>query len=119
MSRSLIYLYIINIHYSILIYSFLLTSKLLQLCESSSDKSLANARTVLNNAKFFVPLQKSDDLLQLELSADKLLMSSKPLEILTTESTDSFDLPNLFQIKHTITMVPEHIYETNDVYRKL
>ncbi|GLV39876.1 mitochondrial ribosomal protein L37 [Carabus blaptoides fortunei] len=96
--------------------NFLLTSKLLQLCENSSDKSLAKDRTVFNNAKFFVPLKKSEDLLQLELSADKLLMSSKPLEILTTHSTDNIDLPNLFPIKHTITLVPEHIYETNNVY---
>lgn len=90
----------------------------MQLIESVADKNLAKQRIIMNNAKFFVPLKKDEDLLQLELSADKILLSKKPLDILTQDSGENMELPNLFPVKPTITFVPENIYEANNIYRK-
>lgn len=92
-------------------------TRLLQFCETLADKHIVKERAVLNDAKFFVSLKKEADLLQFQLSADKLLLSTKPLEILTKESVE-IDLPDLYPIKHTVTLVPENIYELQNIYRK-
>lgn len=56
--------------------------------------------------------------MQFQLSADKLLLSTKPLEVLTKESVEEIALPDLYPIKHTVTLVPENIYELRNIYRK-
>lgn len=70
----------------------------------------------------FVPLEKDGDLIQLELTVDFLLNSVTPLPVYAgtdeVQGTRDVPLPDLYPVKHTITLEKENIYQIKNVFRK-
>jgi hypothetical protein len=71
----------------------------------------------------FVPLEKDGDRIQLELTVNFLLNSATPLPNFANASevqgTNNIPLPDLYPMKHTITLEKENIYQIKNVFRKL
>jgi hypothetical protein len=71
----------------------------------------------------FVPLERDGDRIQLELTVNFLLNSATPLPIFANASevqgTHNIPLPDLYPMKHTITLEKENIYQIKNVFRKL
>jgi hypothetical protein len=69
-----------------------------------------------------VPLEKDGDLIQLELTVNFLLNSATPLPVYAdadvVQRTQDIPLPDLYPIKHTVTLEKENIYETKNIFRK-
>ncbi|XP_026470829.1 39S ribosomal protein L37, mitochondrial-like [Ctenocephalides felis] len=96
--------------------NFILSSKLLRICEMSSN--IFSERNVLKNAYFSLCLEKDSDLIQFEINAENFVITDKPLKPVVNDvaKTEAIELYNMFPIKSTITMPQENIYELNDVY---
>lgn len=67
---------------------------------------------------FSYPFERQGDLIQFQLSGDTVITSSKPLSSITTDSTQSLELPDIAPIKPTITLVKENIYKLDKSFRK-
>jgi hypothetical protein len=69
-----------------------------------------------------VPLEKDGDLIQLELTVNFLLNSATPLPVYASadeiQRTQDIALPDLYPIKHTVTLERENIYQTKNIFRK-
>jgi large subunit ribosomal protein L37 len=100
----------------------LLSSKLIQLCEFAyaSGTNAVSSRALVQDEIVFVPLEKDGDLIQLELTADFLLNSATPLPAYAdadeVQKTWDIPLPDLYPIKHTITLEKENIYQIKNVF---
>lgn len=101
-----------------------MSSKLLQLCEFACENSAdaVSSRALVQDETVFVPLEKDGDLIQLELTANFLLNSTTPLPIYANadevQGTQDIPLPDLYPIKHTVTLERENIYQTKNIFRK-
>ncbi|CAH1162951.1 unnamed protein product [Phaedon cochleariae] len=93
-----------------------ITSKLLSHIESTSDRRLTKERHIFENLPFSFSFERSGNLVQLRLSGDFVLASSTPLKPVTSESTDDVTLPDIDPIDPLITLMPENIYRTENVY---
>lgn len=98
-------------------FSQLLVTKLIQECESMSPRSLVNEKIILEDAFYFVPIMKEGEQILLEMSAEQVLMSKRPLSRITKETANDIALPELHPIHHLNTLVPENIYKFEDLYR--
>ena len=78
---------------------------------------MTSRRQIFDNAAFNVSLTKDGDLLQFELTADTFMTSSKPIE--AVKGKYETELPDLYPIKHTITIPKKNIYTTKNSYREL
>ncbi|XP_021942029.1 39S ribosomal protein L37, mitochondrial isoform X2 [Zootermopsis nevadensis] len=100
----------------------LLSPKLIQLCEfacgNSTDAVLG--RAVVQDETVFVPFEKDGDLIQLELTVNFMLNSAAPLPLYAdadeVQGTQDIPLPDLYPIKHTITLEKENIYQIRNVF---
>ena len=105
-------------------FSILLSSKLIQLCEFAyaNGCNAVSSRALVQDGTVFVPLEKDGDLIQLELTADFLLNSTIPLPAYAdadeVHKTREIPLPDLYPMKHTITLEKENIYQIKHVFRK-
>lgn len=97
--------------------NYLIGNKLLQLCESLSNVDISS-RAMLNDARFQLSVQKDEDLVQFQLSGDKVVMGDVPLPSFLDnhQSASSIDLPNIHPLKSTISMEKTHFYNTDDYY---
>lgn len=103
----------------IIFYSKLIVSRLLNIIEKYADQKLVRERFAINDAFFSFPFEKSDELVQLQLTGDTFLTSSKPLEPVCIANTENLELPDIYPIKETVTLSPQNIYDLENVYRKL
>ncbi|PNF38453.1 hypothetical protein B7P43_G04033 [Cryptotermes secundus] len=100
----------------------LLSSKLLQLCDFACENSAdaVSSRALVQDETVFVPLEKDGDLIQFELTVNFLLNSGIPLPIYANaeevEGTKVIPLPDLYPIKHTVTLERENIYQTKNIF---
>lgn len=100
----------------------LLSSKLIQLCEfaCANGTNAVSSRALVQDEIVFVPLEKDGDLIQLELTADFLLNSATPLPTFAdadeVQKTRDIPLPDLYPVKHTITLEKENIYQIKHVF---
>lgn len=89
-------------------------------CENSADA--VSSRALVQDETVFVPLEKDGDLIQFELTVNFLLNSGIPLPIYANaeevERTKVIPLPDLYPIKHTVTLERENIYQTKNNFRK-
>jgi hypothetical protein len=105
-------------------FSDLLSSKLLQLCEFAYENSAdaVSSRALVQDETIIVPLEKDGDLMQLELTVNFLLNSTTPLPVYAdadeVQRTQDIPLPDLYPIKHTVTLEKENIYQTKNIFRK-
>ena len=101
-------------------HSDLLSSKLIHLCEFACGRSVSHS--VVQDEIVSVPFEKDGDLIQLELTVDFLLNSAKTLPAYSSpevvQTTRDIELPNIYPIKHTITLEKENFYEIRDIFRK-
>lgn len=91
-------------------------NKLIAECEKISGRSVSSRRRVLDEVDFKVTISKGDDLLQFQVSADKLITSAKPIEQIKVKYDG--ELPDLYPIKYTISLPKKNIYTTETFYRK-
>lgn len=96
--------------------SRLLTNKLIGECEKLSGKAITTCRRLLDDVSFKVTVQKGEDLLQFEVSVEKLITSARPIEQVKVKHDD--DLPDLYPIKYTVSLPKKNIYTTETFYRK-
>lgn len=92
----------------------LLINKLIFECEKLSGNSVTSRRKIFDNALFNVSHTKDGDLLQFELTADTFMTSTKPIE--AVKGKYEAELPDLYPIKHTITIPKTNIYTTKNSY---
>lgn len=85
-------------------------------CEKLSGRSVTTRRQLLDQVDFKVTIPKGDDLLQFEISAEKLITSSRPIEQIKVKYDG--ELPDLYPIKYTISLPKKNIYTTETFYRK-
>lgn len=95
-----------------------MTSKLLQLIESTSDQQLSQKRYLFRDLLFSFPFKRIQHLIQFQLSGDFVLTSSAPLPPVTNESTESQKLPVIHPMKPIVSLNSEHIYKIETIYRK-
>lgn len=92
--------------------------RLLQFVEMLGTPDVVKQRAILQNAQFWFPFEVSDDLVQLQVTADVLLTSSLPLPPVTSEPTDALQLPNLGPAHPLVSLNEENIYQIKNIYRK-
>ncbi|CAB3249153.1 unnamed protein product [Arctia plantaginis] len=94
----------------------ILTNKLLQLVEKSSDTEVTQSRYVVNDVECHSVFDKEDDLIQFQEISNILVTSSKPVKHDTEKDVTFNDIPNLYPIKYTITLPKEHFYSESSKY---
>lgn len=96
-----------------------MTNKLLQLIEKSNDIEVTQNKYVTNDIKCQSIFDKEGDLIQFQDISNILVTSSKPLRHEFNEKDIPFiEIPNLYPVKHTVTLDPEHFYSDNSKYRE-
>lgn len=99
-------------------FSRYITDKLLQQCEKLSDVSITSQRKFLNNALFVVPFEKDGNLIQLEKTAETLVVSKQPLKAIENLSKAEDALPDIYPLSSNISIDKENIYQIKNIYRK-
>ncbi|CAG9860222.1 unnamed protein product [Phyllotreta striolata] len=94
----------------------IITHKLINLLENTSDKDLAKQRYIFEDLLFSYPFERNGQLAQLEVSGNVVMTSTKPLPPITNDSLESHNLPNIDPIDPLITFTKEHIYELRNIY---
>lgn len=103
----------------LLYFSLLLATRLLNHCERISGRSVTATRRIINDAMFIAPIEKDGDLIQMELLAETLVTSKKPISPFALKiKSEDVELPDLFPLKHTISIPKVNIYQKRSVYRK-
>ena len=63
---------------------------------------------------------KEGELIKFHDASNILVTSDKPLKHEFNDKDIPFiEIPNLYPVKHTVTLNPEHFYSDNSKYRKL
>lgn len=99
-------------------FSTLIISKFLQLIESTSDQEIVQDRYLFSDLLFSFPFIKNDHQIQLQLTGDYFITSSKPLISVTKESTDNLENPDMSPLQPIISINKENIYKIENIYRK-
>ncbi|GLG98270.1 Uncharacterized protein GBIM_04853 [Gryllus bimaculatus] len=98
--------------------NYLLCEKLVQLCNSWSQKS--SALFAVNNGRCLVPIEKEGDLIQFDLTLNMALLSSVPHEKFSSQEEEEniykIDLPDIYPLKHTVSCEKTHFYESKDIF---
>lgn len=103
----------------LLTFSIILTNKLLQLVEKSSESEVTQSKYVSNDVESHSVFDKEDELIQFQDLSHILVTSNKPLKHEMSETDIPFvEIPDLYPIKHTVTLPPEHFYSENSIYRE-
>ncbi|CAO1438750.1 unnamed protein product [Diamesa hyperborea] len=97
--------------------NLLLATRLLNHCERISGRSVTATRRIINDAMFIAPIEKDGDLIQMELLAETLVTSKKPISPFAMKiKSEEVELPDLFPLKHTISIPKVNIYQKRSVY---
>lgn len=99
-------------------FSEILTNKLLHLIERSSDIEATQSKYIVNDVECQSVFDKDDELIQFQDVSNILVTSNKPVQHELNEKDIPFiEIPDLYPVKHTITLPKEHFYGTSK-YRK-
>ncbi|XP_073812355.1 mitochondrial ribosomal protein L37 [Musca autumnalis] len=92
----------------------ILINKLINECEKLASTEVSTQRRIVDNPTFKVTLTNNECSLQMNLKADKIITSSKPLE----PFKGKFDsqMPDLYPTKSTISLQQENCYNTETKY---
>lgn len=100
-------------------FSTILTNKLLQLVERTSDTESTYSKYIVNDAESKTVFEKEDSLIQFQEVSQILVTSKKPLKHEPTDKDIPFvKIPDLYPVNYTITLPPEHFYDVTSKYRK-
>lgn len=92
----------------------LIVSKLITECERIAGRQLTSQRKILNDAKFFIAFKKDNDTILMDLQADTLITSKRPLEPIKGKYDG--DLPDLQPLKPTVSIPETNIYQIRNVF---
>lgn len=86
-------------------------------CSNDTSKK----RNFHQNLKPITSFNKDDDLIQLQYTPNILITTETPLKPITADvdSVKNMNLPNIYPLKHTVTIPKEHFYDFDTSYRKL
>ncbi|XP_022121277.2 39S ribosomal protein L37, mitochondrial [Pieris rapae] len=95
----------------------ILTNKLMHLVEKSSDVDVTQSKYVLNDSECHTVFDKENELIQFKDVSNILVTSNKPLKHEIDDSNIPFiEIPDLYPIKHTVTLPKEHFYDAVSKY---
>ncbi|KAG6449976.1 39S ribosomal protein L37, mitochondrial [Manduca sexta] len=94
----------------------ILTNKLLQLVEKSSDSDVTQSKYVVNDVESNITFNKEGDLIQFQELSHILVTSNKPVKHSVENDIPFVEIPDLFPVKHTVTLPPEHFYKEDSSY---
>ncbi|XP_045502585.1 39S ribosomal protein L37, mitochondrial [Colias croceus] len=94
----------------------ILTNRLIQLVEKSSDVDVTQNKYVVNDVECSTLFDKDDELIQFQEISNILVTSNKPLKHDIEDDTDFIDIPDLYPVKHTVTLPTEHFYNESSKY---
>lgn len=100
------------------LFSKVVVERLLQQSELVSTPDIVKQRAVFRDVQFWYPFERSNDLVQFQVTGDVLLTSSIPLPPVTTAQTDTLELPTLGPVHPLISLNEDNIYEIKNLYRK-
>lgn len=84
-------------------------------CEKMADRRLSADRKITNDVTFTVCVEKEGDLIQITGKGETFVSTKQP--IVPIDSLATGELPNIFPMKHTISMPQTNIYKLADHYR--
>ncbi|XP_072929885.1 large ribosomal subunit protein mL37 [Epargyreus clarus] len=94
----------------------ILTNKLVQLVEKCSDTELTQKRYVSNDVESHVVFNKEDDLIKFQDVSHILVTNNTPLKHEVPNNIPFVEIPDLYPVKHTVTLPPEHFYNETSKY---
>ncbi|XP_049877666.1 39S ribosomal protein L37, mitochondrial [Pectinophora gossypiella] len=95
----------------------ILTNKLMHLVEKSSDAETSQSKYVLNDVAYNTVFDKEDDLIQFQDISNILVTSNQPVKYQLNEKDIPFiEIPDLYPVKHTVTLPVEHFYNETSKY---
>lgn len=94
----------------------ILTNKLVQLVEKSSDSEVTLSRYILNDIESKTMFEKEDDLIQFQDISHILVTSNTPVKHDVEKDVTFHEIPDLYPVKHTVTLPPDHFYEEGSKY---
>lgn len=87
--------------------------------EKSNDVEVTQNKYVVNDVESLSVFDKEDDLIQFQDVSNILVTSEKPLKHDLNESDIPFiEIPDMYPVKHTVTLPPQHFYSERSQYRK-
>lgn len=92
-------------------------NKLISECEKLAGRSITSRRRILDGADFTVSIRRNGDIVQSNVTIEKLITAQAPLEVVKERL--ECELPDLHPIKCTISMPKKNIYTTETRFRKL
>ncbi|CAK1550550.1 unnamed protein product [Leptosia nina] len=94
-----------------------LTNRLLQLVEKSSDTDVTCNKYILNDVDCTTLFDKEEELIQFQDISNILVTSNKPLKHeIDNEDIPFIGIPDLYPIKHTISLPAQHFYDESSKY---
>lgn len=94
-----------------------MVNKLLHESEKLAGRSVSVRRKLIDNASFKTFLSKDGDLLGFSINAEKVVFANRAIE--GVKGKFEGDLPDLYPMKSTISIPKYHIYQAENLYRKL
>lgn len=91
---------------------------MVQLVEKSSDSESTLSKYILNDVESQTIFEKEDDLIQFQDVSHILVTSNKPVKHELEKNVEFTEIPDLYPVKHTVTLPPEHFYDETSKYRK-
>ena len=96
----------------------LLSHRFLNHCERFQGHIKTADRKVINNAFFVAPFEKNGYKIQLEITAETLVTSKKPINPFSIQTGNEDSLPEIFPVSPTASIPKVHFYNERLVYRK-
>lgn len=108
----------------ILLFNFfssrLILGKMLFECEKMADIKFSASRKITTDQTFKVTIEKEGDLLQITGKGETFISTKRPIapfEYTLPQNTEEL-LPNIFPMKHTISLQKNNIDKLQDYYRQ-
>lgn len=73
----------------------------------------------MNDVESHTVFDKEDELIQFQDVSHILVTSNKPVVHDLDRDVPFKEIPDLYPVKHTVTLPPEHFYNETSKYRKL
>lgn len=96
-----------------------MSTRLLNHCERFQGHIRAAERKTINNAFFVVPFDSRGEQIQLELTAETFMTSRKPIAPFKMEPNTEKEIPDIFPLKHTVSIPKTNFYKEQNAYRNI
>lgn len=84
-----------------------------------AGRTITSTRQIVHNVPFSVPIERDGDLIRFGVHAESFITSKRPIaQPADADQHINAELPDLFPIKHTISLPKSHFYKQTNQYRK-